>query len=52
MQVAIADMPEADLLSEFEAASSFISEGLSSRGILVPYLQNIETQISILNIFE
>lgn len=35
MQVAVPDMPEADLLSEFESAVAFIAEGAASKGVLV-----------------
>jgi protein-tyrosine phosphatase len=35
MQVAVPDMPDADLLSEFESATNFIAEGLNSKGVLV-----------------
>ena len=47
-QVAVPDMPEADLLSEFESATAFIAEGLASKGVLVHCYHGVSRSATLL----
>ena len=48
MQVAIADMPDADMLSEFENACDFIREGIDAKGVLVHCYHGMSRSATIL----
>ena len=51
MQVAVPDMPDADLLSEFESATNFIAEGLNSKGVLVHCYHGMSRSATLLAAF-
>ena len=48
MQVAVPDMPDADLLSEFELAVGFIAEGVASKGVLVHCYHGVSRSATLL----
>ena len=51
LQVAVPDMTEADLLSEFEAAVAFIAEGVASKGVLVHCYHGVSRSATVVLAF-